>query len=143
MGFRGSVIFIFLSMFLSNALSAQVNPPDTIPQGNNQLYNKSGKLFRSINENKSDEEIAEDYFNLSVELVREGNYEKAEQYIRKAIEHALKVKKSSRVSIYYRELARIQELQASKYNQCRTIRKLRIILMIRHRNASTKTMHNV
>lgn len=123
MGFRVSLIFIFLSWFLSNALSAQVNPPDTTPQGNNQLYNKSGKLIRSINENKSDEEIAEDYFNLSMELAREGNYEKAEQYIRKAIEHALKVKKSTRLSVYYREMARIQELQGKQMQSVENYQK--------------------
>ncbi|MDQ3108368.1 MAG: histidine kinase, partial [Bacteroidota bacterium] len=71
----------------------------------------SAKLLMSITENKSGEEIAGNYFTLAQALTKAGDYSKAELYMNKAIQLELKDNKSTRISEYYRELAKILELQ--------------------------------
>ncbi len=79
-------------------------------QQQNSLNQSSQKVIQSISENKSDDELAEDYYNLAMELIKTREYDKAESYLQKAIQLASGgKKKSSRLSTYYRELAILQE----------------------------------
>lgn len=71
----------------------------------------SDKLLKSIKENKTNEEIAGNYFSLAKELTNAGDYSKAEAYINKAIQFESGSKTKKNLAEYYRELARVQELQ--------------------------------
>lgn len=82
---------------------------------NNSLNVSSQKILKSYSSNKSDDEIAEDYFGLGMELMKNEDYKKAEIYILKAIKLVKRQKKNPRLSVYYRELARVQEL-LNKYD---------------------------
>lgn len=74
----------------------------------------SDKLLKSIRENKTDEVIAGNYYDLSEALIKTGDYSKAEFYINKAIQLESGTKSKKNLSTYYRELGRIQEWQ-NKY----------------------------
>lgn len=73
------------------------------------LNSSSKKLIKAITENKSNEEIAADYFLLAQKLIKKGDYEKAETYLQKAIFHEKQDKKGTNLGNYYRELAKVQE----------------------------------
>ena len=107
-------VFILMCLFTLIQLSGlgQSNVQmDTMSFNNNSnsLNNVSNKLIKSISENKTDEEIAGNYFALAMELAKNNDYIKAEIYINKAIQFESKVKKSLKLTEYYRELAKIQE----------------------------------
>ena len=71
----------------------------------------SARLIKSLRENKSPEEIAGNYYDLSQELKKTGDFSKAELYMSKAIQLLSENKKVKNIAVYYRELAKIQELQ--------------------------------
>ncbi len=75
----------------------------------------SAKLLASIRENRSNEEIAANYSGLAKALTEAGELSKAELYIGKAIQLESGGKSKKNLAEYYRELARIQELQ-NKFN---------------------------
>jgi tetratricopeptide (TPR) repeat protein len=75
----------------------------------------SDKLLRSISENKTSEEIAGNYYDLAGALTKTGDFSKAEFYMNMAIHMESESKTRKNLSEYYRELARIQELQ-NKYS---------------------------
>lgn len=75
----------------------------------------SAKLLNSIRENKTDREIARNYYELAEALVNIKDYPKAETYMNKAIQVESQAKTKNNLAEYYRELARIQELQ-NKYS---------------------------
>jgi two-component system sensor histidine kinase YesM len=74
----------------------------------------SAKLLMSIRENRTDGEIAANYYNLAEALTKTGDFFKAEFYMNKAIQLESGNKAKKNLAEYYRELARIQELQ-NKY----------------------------
>ncbi len=102
---------IFLSVFVETISGQSVNTYDTAQfKGNdNNLNYNSQRIIQSMNENKSPAELAEDYFNMAMELAKAGELAKAETYMLKAIELASQKKGNKRLNVYYRELARIQE----------------------------------
>jgi two-component system sensor histidine kinase YesM len=71
----------------------------------------SAKLLKSIRENKTAEEIARNYYDLAEALVKTGDISKAELYMNRAIQLELTGKTKKNLAEYYRELARIQEMQ--------------------------------
>lgn len=75
------------------------------------VNNASSKLLSSIKENKTNEEIATNYFTLAKELASTGDYAKAELYLNKAIQFESKSKYKKNLPEYYRELGRVQELR--------------------------------
>jgi len=111
----------FLSDFVGNAQNVSRGDTTQFQQQSSTLNESSGKLIKSISSGKTDEEIAENYYELAIELSKAGNYEKAEQYMFSAIEQINKQKKvsSPRLSHYYRELAKIQE-ELKKFKQSAT-----------------------
>ncbi|MEO5645184.1 MAG: histidine kinase [Bacteroidia bacterium] len=79
---------------------------------NNKAVNAaSSKLLASIRENKTGKELARDYYDLSQALVIAKDYPKAALYMNKAIQLEAGTTAKINLSEYYRELARIQELQ--------------------------------
>lgn len=114
---RYPLTLLLLLVFLASAQSQTTVAGDSTGRGEQQknLNTSSQKVVKSYNDNKSREEIAEDYFNLAIELAGQGTYDKAETFLIKAIELVRNSKKkNSRLSAYYRELARVQELQNKK-----------------------------
>ena len=98
-------------------LAQSVSSMDTtifIKSESNSLNSTSNKIINSINNKKSNEEIAEDYFSLAKELIKKGEYVKAETYLNKAIQMVSGKKKQSRTADYYRELAKVQEFLKKK-----------------------------
>ncbi len=108
---RVFILFLIMGYTASNLYTQSVNT-DTINnfRNNNNLNPTSQKLVKSMSDNKSDEQIAEDYYTLAVELIKKGEYAKAETYLTKAIELVNTKKKNTRLAVYYRELAKVQEL---------------------------------
>ncbi|MBN2681276.1 MAG: histidine kinase [Bacteroidales bacterium] len=85
---------------------------------NNSSHNKlnvlTNKLLNSISSGEGNATISEDYYNVAMELWKTGDKSKAEQYLQKAIEFELKLKSSSKLLLYYRQLAKLQE-ELGKY----------------------------
>lgn len=82
----------------------------------NSLSKAAGKVSESLEKNKSDEELAEDYRNLAKELVNKQEYAKAEEYLVKAKNLYSKNKKRKEVASVSRDLAKVQESQ-KKYGE--------------------------
>lgn len=78
------------------------------------INSASAKLLLSIRENKPNEEIARNYFELAEALTQSGDQSKAEYYLTRAIQVESGSKSKTNLAEYYRELARVQELQ-NKY----------------------------
>lgn len=68
-------------------------------------YDVEKKLKRS----SSDQEVAESYYVLAIELIKDEDWKKAETYLKKAIQLVVNEKNNTRIALYYRELARVQE----------------------------------
>jgi tetratricopeptide (TPR) repeat protein len=64
---------------------------------------------KKLKKNSSDQEVAESYYVLAIELIKDEDWKKAESYLKKAIQLVVDDKNNSRISLYYRELARVQE----------------------------------
>lgn len=69
------------------------------------------RLSKSLNQNKSDEEVAKEYENLAKELIRNKEYTKAQEYLEKAKALYSKKKKKNEIATLSRGIARIQESQ--------------------------------
>lgn len=69
------------------------------------------RLSKSLNQNKSDEEVAKEYENLAKELIRNKEYTKAQEYLGKAKALYSKKKKKNEIATLSRGIARIQESQ--------------------------------
>ena len=69
------------------------------------------RLSKSLNQNKSDEEVAKGYENLAKELIRNKEYTKAQEYLEKAKALYSKKKKKNEIATLSRGIARIQESQ--------------------------------
>ena len=108
---KNTILLIFSTILLStNGLGQSEGPPAN--HNNSAAVNaNSSKLLKAIRENKSDEEIARNYYDLAEALVTTGDYPKALMYMNKAIEWESKTKTKKNLAEYYRGLARIQELQ--------------------------------
>lgn len=107
---RGTATFFLLVLFFAR-LSAQVIDTTITATNGVAVNSASDKLLKSISDNAGPEEISSAYYNLSEELVKAENFPKAEFYMNKAIASEKETKAKKNLSIYYRELARIQESQ--------------------------------
>lgn len=108
------VILLFCIVVVSSSIViAQSISADTLSiyNSNNSINNSAIKLQNSLNSNQNSTEIATGYFDLAMELVKTGDFAKAEVYMIKAVQiESGKKKKTNRISEYYRELAKIQEI---------------------------------
>jgi two-component system sensor histidine kinase YesM len=107
------LLFCFAILSYKTGLGQNTAGVDSATTYNNarQVNAASAKLLMSIRENKSNEEIAGNYFDLAEALTKTGEYIKAEIYMNKAIEFESGTKKKKNLADYYRALAWIQELQ--------------------------------
>ncbi|PKP20048.1 MAG: hypothetical protein CVU04_04745, partial [Bacteroidetes bacterium HGW-Bacteroidetes-20] len=69
----------------------------------------SSNVERTLKKSSSDQEVAESYYVLAIELIKDEDWKKAENYLKKAIQLVVDEKNNPRISLYYRELARVQE----------------------------------
>jgi len=71
----------------------------------------ASKVYKSLEENKSDEQIAEDYIKVARELFVKGDYPKAENYYTRARNLYVKLNNKDKIASIDRELAKIKEAQ--------------------------------
>ena len=89
----------------------------SLPAQNDRKMSKSrsgssiNKLSDALKENAADEVVAGNYVVLAKELTEEKDYAKAGDYLSRALNLYLKLKRDSLSSSTYRELAKVQELQ--------------------------------
>ncbi len=110
------LLFLFA---VSLSMAAQTNSiQDTnaifIPNSNNTSNTTnaaSNKLLNAIGTQKTNAEIARNYSEVAEALVQSGDLQKAEAYSNKAIQVELGTAEKKNLAQYYRQLARIQELQ--------------------------------
>ncbi|MEO8148635.1 MAG: histidine kinase [Bacteroidia bacterium] len=117
MAIRNALLLFYFTILTFSVASAQndIGADTSVSKKNSSSVNDaSAKLLKSIKESKGDEEITSNYFSLAQELKLSGDFSKAELYMNKAIQLELKSKTKKNLSEYYRELAKIQELQ-NKY----------------------------
>lgn len=122
---RPVLIFLFVFSICCAATGQIVNTTDTanIQVYENNINSASQKLINSFNSNQGNDKIAEEYFNLAMEFVKEGDYVRAEIYLKKAIETVSDKKSSKRIAVYYRELAKVQEILQNKEDAAKNFAK--------------------
>lgn len=76
-----------------------------------KLKQSSDRLIKSIDEEENKWQVAANYYALAQELIKTNEHAKAEGYLVKAIQQIQPDKSNNTLSAYYRELARVQELQ--------------------------------
>ncbi len=118
-------MFLFVFSICCAATGQIVNTTDTanIQVYENNINSASQKLINSFNSNQGNDKIAEEYFNLAMEFVKEGDYVRAEIYLKKAIETVPDKKSSKRIAVYYRELAKVQEILQNKEDAAKNFAK--------------------
>lgn len=107
------VLLIICLCFAMVMLSQSYGTSDSVARNSNSsgVNQASQKVISSFNKGKNDDALAEDYYQLALQLIVTKDYKKAEIYLQKAIELASDNKnKNERLSVYYRELAKVQEL---------------------------------
>lgn len=111
------LLFCFIVLSYSNGIGQNNSVVDSSSAYSNDksVNAASVKLLTSIRENKPGREIARNYYDLAGALVNIKDYPKAETYLNKAIQVESQTKTKINLAEYYRELARIQELQ-NKYS---------------------------
>jgi len=103
---------LFLAVCLAGLSVAQpvVNSDTVVTQSRSEDLNvASQKVVSSFSKGSSNDQIAEDYYKLALQLINLGDYVKAETYLLKAIELASENKNNKKIAEYYRELAKVQE----------------------------------
>ncbi len=113
---NGLLLFCFTILFYSAGIAQNNAAVDSsfVYTNDKSVNSASSKLLKSIKDNKQDEEIARNSFDLAGALTKAKEYSKAELYLNKAIQLENSTKTKKNLAEYYRELARIQELQ-NKY----------------------------
>jgi len=101
-----------LIILLSFTLVAQNDSVYRFKKSNISRSNSTEASYdveKKLKKNSSDQEVAESYYVLAIELIKDEDWKKAESYLKKAIQLVVDDKNNSRISLYYRELARVQE----------------------------------
>jgi two-component system, sensor histidine kinase YesM len=107
------VLLIFCLCVALIVFSQSFGTSDSVARNSNSsgVNQASQKVVSSFSKGKDDDSLAEDYYQLALQLIATKDYKKAEIYLRKAVELASRNKKGNeRLSYYYRELAKVQEL---------------------------------
>ncbi|MBI5541077.1 MAG: histidine kinase [Bacteroidia bacterium] len=111
--FKRAIILFYLVAVSWSIATAQSISADTVSliNNNSSINNSALQLQNSLSSNQNSSEISAGYFDLAMELIKTGDFAKAEVYMIKAVQiESGKKKKSNRISEYYRELAKIQEI---------------------------------
>lgn len=82
-----------------------------IKKRENTTNKAASKLYRSLEEQRSDKEIAEDYIKLAKELSGKADYTKAEDYLNRARTIYVRLNDKDNIAGIDRELAKIKESQ--------------------------------
>jgi two-component system, sensor histidine kinase YesM len=106
---RALLLFCFAMLLYAPGWAQGNERVDSSASGS--VSSASDKLLRSLKENRSKEEIAQNYHDLAQELVKAGDLSKAESYMSKAVRVGLESKSRKKLAEYYRALAKIQEMQ--------------------------------
>ena len=105
--------YLLLLFMLTASLSlyAQNDKKVSKSQPERSVNASASKLSDALEENASDEAVAGDYVKLAKELTEKKDYARAENYLTRALNLYLKLKKNDLSSSVHRELAKVQELQ--------------------------------
>ncbi len=108
-------VSILIFCLISSVVFTQNTKKDSIinPE-KSQLNMASQDLINSISKGDSNDEIAEKYYKVALELIKSKNYAKAEFYLQKAVDYASMSKSNPNISEYYRQLAKVQESQKNR-----------------------------
>jgi len=106
---------ILFFCLISSVVFCQNTNEDSIVNPQQSLLNKASQdLINSISKGDSNDEIAEKYYLVALELIKSKNYSKAEFYLQKAVDYASMSKSNPNISEYYRQLAKVQENQKNR-----------------------------
>lgn len=100
------------------------------------------KLSKSLEQSKSEEDIANDYMKLANELLMQNDYARAETYFLQAANNFGKTKNKEQQSVAYRELAKSQEMQLKfeeaikNYNRASSSSRLKDIIELNKNDAN-------
>lgn len=101
-----------LIIILTFIISATVWAQDTIvPIRKNSVQKAVSSLSQSLEDNQSDEMIANNYLALAKELYTQGHYERSENYLKSALALFEKLPDKEKAALVARELAKTQEAQ--------------------------------
>ena len=115
------LIALFLLFAVQHSWTQTVNDApknQQIQSGNsiNSLQQSASKLSKYLDENENEEKIALEYETLAKELTNQGEYSKAEDYLKRAKQIYIKKNNQKKLYSINRELARVQELQKNYDN---------------------------
>ncbi|PLX07904.1 MAG: hypothetical protein C0596_09200 [Marinilabiliales bacterium] len=106
---------ILFFCLISSVVFCQNTNEDSIVNPQQSILNKASQdLINSISKGDSNDEIAEKYYLVALELIKSKNYSKAEFYLQKAVDYASMSKSNPNISEYYRQLAKVQENQKNR-----------------------------
>ena len=106
-----SKLYILILSFLFS-MTFPVMAQDSIRiRGTSSTNSAASKLYKSLEERKSDREIAADYIKLAKELSAKEDYKRAEDYLDRARTIYVKLNDKNNIASVDRELAKIKEAQ--------------------------------
>ena len=104
-------IFLLGMMLAVFVAGAQTKKKTDSPVSQRIINRSAEKVTDAMEQNASDEVVADEYRALAKELSDQGDYVRAEDYLERARILYLKTGKNDLTSTVYRELAKVQELQ--------------------------------
>ena len=102
---------LLLMLTTALSLSAQNDKKIKKTQSESSINVSAGKVSGALEQNAPDEAVAGVYVTLAKDLTGKNDYSRAEDYLKRALNLYLKLKKDDLSSSVYRELAKVQELQ--------------------------------
>lgn len=103
--------FLYISILFTFLFSLSAWGQDSTRIRIRGVNSAASKVYKSLEENKSDEEIAEDYIKVARELFLKGDYSKTEDYYNRARNLYVKLNNKDKIASIDRELAKIKEAQ--------------------------------
>ena len=124
---------IFFGMLLAVCVAdAQLPKKAENPVPQRSINRSAQKLTDALEQSAPDEVVADEYRTLAKEFSGQGDYVRAEDYLKRAISLYLKMDKNDLTSTAYRELAKVQEWQDKREEA-----------IINYRNAARLATDNV
>jgi hypothetical protein len=103
------LFYVLFSFFFISAAAQEAGQAQKSRK--NPVKSSAGKLSKTLEEDKPDEEVAAGYTALARELAGKEEYARAEDYLERALKIYLRLKRNSDAATACRELAKAQEAQ--------------------------------
>ena len=104
------ILLLLLMLFAASAVSPQARKRES-PASQKSVNRSAKKLSDALEKSASDEVVANEYVMLAKELYEKNDYEKAEDYLKRAVTLYIKMKRGDLLSAACRELAKVLEAQ--------------------------------